>query len=118
MDAIKAANGWMTASMTPRNATIILLVVTDRTDAEEFYSLGKLSSCRNRWFVEVTPDRTTPLWIVADVVNDNGMPCSSAVQEGGDGWTRQRALTARNNVTIDIVACAYSQPDFGGDWHR
>lgn len=53
-----------------------------------------------------------------DSINDskkrdhyNGMLSSSQVQEGGDGWTCQRALTARNNVTIDIVTCAYSQPD-------
>ncbi|CNV29369.1 lipoprotein LppH [Mycobacterium tuberculosis] len=69
------------------------------------------SSCSNRRFVEVTPGQDDAAWTVADVVNDNGMLSSSQVQEGGDGWTCQRALTARNNVTIDIVTCAYSQPD-------
>lgn len=57
------------------------------------------------------PGQDDAAWTVADVVNDNGMLSSSQVQEGGDGWTCQRALTARNNVTIDIVTCAYSQPD-------
>ena len=34
---------------------------------------------------------------------------TSEVQEGGDGWTCQRALTVRNNVAIDIVTCSYGQ---------
>jgi PknH-like extracellular domain len=37
------------------------------------------------------------------------MLSTSEVQEGGDGWTCQRALTARNNVVVDVVTCAYSQ---------
>jgi hypothetical protein len=30
-------------------------------------------------------------------------------QEGGNGWTCQRALTVRNNVAVDIATCGFSQ---------
>jgi PknH-like protein len=49
------------------------------------------------------------VWTVSDVSNDNGMLSTTQVQEGGDGWTCQRALTVRNNVAIDIVTCTFSQ---------
>jgi hypothetical protein len=42
-------------------------------------------------------------------MDNNGMLTASEVQEGGDGWTCQRALTVRNNLAIDIVTCAYTQ---------
>lgn len=50
-----------------------------------------------------TPD---VVWTVGAVTDDNGTLSTSQVQEGGDGWTCQRALTVRNNVAVDIVACA------------
>jgi hypothetical protein len=31
------------------------------------------------------------------------------VQEGGDGWACQRALSVRNNIAIDVVTCSYNQ---------
>ena len=50
------------------------------------------------------------MWTVADTSNQDGILTTSKVQEGGDGWTCQRALTVRNNVAIDIVTCGYTQP--------
>jgi hypothetical protein len=35
------------------------------------------------------------------------MLTSSQVQEAGNGWACQRALTVRNNLAIDVVTCAY-----------
>ncbi len=35
-----------------------------------------------------------------------GTLSTSEVQEGGDGWSCQRALTVRNNIAIDVLACA------------
>jgi hypothetical protein len=80
-------------------------------DASAFYhsSAQGWPSCANRRFSDVTPGQPDVVWTVGGVTNDNGMISSSQVQEGGDGWTCQRALTVRNNIAIDIVACAYSQ---------
>jgi hypothetical protein len=33
-------------------------------------------------------------------------------QEGGNGWNCQRALTVRNNVAVDVMACSSGQGDF------
>ncbi|OSC40640.1 sensor domain-containing protein [Mycobacterium decipiens] len=80
-------------------------------DAGEFYnsSVQSWSRCSNRRFIDVNPGQADTVWTVAEVVNDDGTLSSSQVQEGGDGWTCQRALTARNNIAIDVVTCAYSQ---------
>ncbi|BBX99422.1 sensor domain-containing protein [Mycobacterium lacus] len=80
-------------------------------DANTFFNnqVQSWSSCSNRRFSDVSPDQPDTLWTVGGVTNDNGTLSTSQVQEGGDGWTCQRALTVRNNVAIDVVTCAYSQ---------
>ncbi|EPQ78756.1 lipoprotein [Mycobacterium marinum MB2] len=80
-------------------------------DASAFYnsSVRSWGNCSNRRFTDVSMDQPDTIWTVSDVVNDNGMLSTSQVQEAGDGWTCQRALTVRNNVAIDVVTCAYSQ---------
>jgi hypothetical protein len=80
-------------------------------DANAFYdsSAQSWSTCSNRRYSEVTSGQPDTVWTVANISNDKGILATSLVQEGGDGWTCQRALAVRNNVAIDIVACAYSQ---------
>lgn len=79
-------------------------------DADAFYesSVQSWHACSNRRYSDVVPGQPDTVWTVAGVTNDNGMLSTSEVQEGGDGWTCQRALTIRNNVAVDVVACAYS----------
>jgi PknH-like extracellular domain len=80
-------------------------------DASTFYnnSMQSWSACSNRRFSDASPNQPDILWTVAGITNDNSTLSTSQVQEGGDGWTCQRALTVRNNISIDIVSCAYSQ---------
>ncbi|WP_372516420.1 sensor domain-containing protein [Mycobacterium shinjukuense] len=80
-------------------------------DANAFYdsSVQSWTGCANRRFADVAQGQPDTIWTVAEVTNHNGMLSTSQVQEGGDGWTCQRALTVRNNVSIDVVACSYSQ---------
>jgi len=80
-------------------------------DASAFYSSSVQSwqNCSNRRFADVTPNQPDTVWTVAGVTNDNGTLSTSQVQEGGDGWTCQRALTVRNNISIDVVTCTYNQ---------
>jgi PknH-like extracellular domain len=80
-------------------------------DANGFYdsSVRSWTACAKRRFTDVTPGQPDTVWTVAGISTDNSMLSTSEVQEGGDGWTCQRALTARNNVVADVVTCAYSQ---------
>jgi hypothetical protein len=66
--------------------------------------------CSNRRFSDPSPGQPDTVWTVADVSNRDGTLDTSEVQEGGNGWTCQRALTVRNNVAIDIATCAYTLP--------
>ena len=80
-------------------------------DAAAFYdsSTQKWPACSNRRFSDLNPGKPDTVWTVSGTNTGNGMLTATQVQEGGDGWTCQRALTARNNVAIDIVTCSYTQ---------
>jgi PknH-like extracellular domain len=82
-------------------------------DASAFYdtSTQTWSGCSNRRYSDINPGKPDTVWTVSATTNSNGMLTTSQVQQGGDGWTCQRALTARNNVAIDIVACSYKLAD-------
>ncbi|AGZ50938.1 sensor domain-containing protein [Mycobacterium kansasii] len=82
-------------------------------DAAAFYntSVQSWKSCSNRRFDDVAPGEPTTVWTVTDVVTENDTLSASQLQEGGDGWACQRALTIRNNVSVDVATCAYSQKD-------
>lgn len=79
-------------------------------DANVFYDSSKQNwaGCSKRRYTDVMPGKPDTVWTVAAVTNDNGTLSASQVQEGGDGWTCQRALTVRNNIAIDLVGCSYS----------
>ncbi|MBY0386949.1 MAG: sensor domain-containing protein [Mycobacterium pseudokansasii] len=80
-------------------------------DASAFYntSVQSWKNCSNRRFDDVAPGEPTTVGTVTDVVAENGTLRASQLQEGGDGWSCQRALTVRNNVSIDVATCSYSQ---------
>ncbi|MGO9354276.1 MAG: sensor domain-containing protein [Mycobacterium sp.] len=82
-------------------------------DASAFYDTSTQTwpACSNRRFSDLNPGKADTVWSVSGTTNDNGMLTTSQVQEGGDGWTCQRALTVRNNVAIDIVTCSYRLAD-------
>jgi hypothetical protein len=80
-------------------------------DASAFYDSSgpSWSACANRRFSDTNPGKPDTVWTVAGVTKDSGMLSTSQVQEGGDGWACQRALTVRNNIAIDIVTCSFDQ---------
>jgi hypothetical protein len=80
-------------------------------DASAFYksSTQNWPACSNRRFSDLNSGQPDTVWTVAEVTNENGTLSTTEVQEGGNGWTCQRALTVRNNVAIDIAACGYTQ---------
>jgi PknH-like extracellular domain len=77
-------------------------------DAAAFYksSTQRWPVCSNRRFSDRNPGAPDTVWTVAEVTNEDGTLSTTETQEGGNGWTCQRALTIRNNVAIDIVACS------------
>lgn len=88
-----------------------VVVFPSARDASAFYdsSTQTWPGCSNRRFSDLNPGKPDTVWTVSGITNDNGMLTTSQVQEGGEGWTCQRALTVRNNVAIDIVTCSYGQ---------
>lgn len=80
-------------------------------DANAFYesSAQSWAACSKRRYSDVTPNQPDNVWTVSDITKDNGTLSATQIQEAGDGWTCQRALTVRNNVAIDVVACTFSQ---------
>ncbi|ORB66490.1 sensor domain-containing protein [Mycobacterium scrofulaceum] len=51
------------------------------------------------------------IWMVGTVANRGGMVSVINTQEGAEGWQCQRALTARNNVVIDVNSCGFNRND-------
>jgi serine/threonine kinase PknH len=66
-------------------------------------SLQSWSACANRSFTLSIPNTEAQSWSTGGVTLTSGT--LTETQRDIKGWVCQRALTARNNVVIDIVAC-------------
>lgn len=77
-------------------------------DASAFYdaSVDKWPKCANRRYSYPRSNGSVAVWTVADVANDDGILSTQKTLEGGDGWGCQHALTASNNVVVDVFACS------------
>ena len=77
-------------------------------DASAFYdaSVDKWPKCSDRRYSYPRADGSAAVWTVADVANDDGILSTQKTLEGGDGWACQHALTAGNNVVVDVIACS------------
>lgn len=53
------------------------------------------------------PQDAAVVWLVAPVEAQDSMLTVVTPQQGGDGWTCQRALTAAVNVVADVMTCSY-----------
>lgn len=102
-----------------RNHYIIQAVVAFRSaqDAASFYNsqIQSWSTCTNRQYHDINQGKPDTIWSVAAITKDNGTLSTQQVQEGGSGWSCDRALTVRNNISIDIVTCANSQSNAAVD---
>jgi hypothetical protein len=120
-DKVYAGSGWIAmrgqrlddsvdGSMN-RNHYAIQAVVAYPTarEAKALYdsSVSSWAACANRQFSDAPKNQTGTVWTVAETHQLSGTLSTSEVQEGGRGWSCQRALTVRNNVAIDTVTCAY-----------
>jgi hypothetical protein len=86
------------------------------TDAAAFFtdSATKWQACANRKYTYTTTKGQPPsIWTVGAVSNTIATLSVRQTQEDGNGWNCQSALTARNNVAVDVEVCSYSEGDFG-----
>jgi hypothetical protein len=99
---------------TVRNDSAIQAVIAYPTarQANTFYtaSVRRWSACANRRFSEHPKDQPKIVWAVGDAHKAGGTLSTSKVQEDGNGWNCQRALTVRNNIAIDVVTCGSFLP--------
>jgi hypothetical protein len=88
----------------------------DALGAHDFYA-GQVtgwSKCDNRQVNLQDPGGTEDHYFTfGKAAEDHGVLTVTRVQEGGRGWSCQRALTAKNNVVVDVSACAYDIGDRG-----
>lgn len=120
-DGVYASTGWIAMrgqrlddsvdGSRKRNHYAIQAVVAypSAREANALYdsSVRGWAACANRRFSDAPPGQAETVWTVAETHQVSGTLSTSEVQEGGDGWSCQRALTVRNNVAIDTVTCAY-----------
>jgi PknH-like protein len=83
-------------------------------DAAAFYtaSNGRWTACSNRNYTRTPRGEAAQTWSTQTASDTDGMLSIRRPQEGGNGWNCQRALTVRNNVAVDVMACSFTQGDF------
>ncbi|OBH86287.1 serine/threonine-protein kinase PknH/PknJ [Mycobacterium scrofulaceum] len=94
------------------NQAVVLFPSADKAKAFLETSAGKWKGCAGKT-VTVTNKGKTYRWTFAQI---QGSPPKIAVldtQEGADGWECQRAISAANNVIVDVNACGYHITDQG-----
>ncbi|MEE6177287.1 sensor domain-containing protein [Mycobacterium sp. 050134] len=64
--------------------------------------------CNGRSITTTTANQKPQTWWVATVGRQDGMLTAFTTREGARGWGCQHALTARNNVVVDVEACGFT----------
>ena len=121
---VYAGSGWITA----RNQQLhqpgsdftafvqqAVVLFPAATDAAAFFttSTKQWQTCANRRYTYTRSGESPAIWTVSAVSNTSGTLNARRTQEGFNGWNCQRALTVRNNVSVDVSACSYTEGDFG-----
>jgi len=83
-------------------------------DAGAFFtaSAQRWPACANRQYTVTHAGKPDSVWTGGPVSNTNGTLTATSTRQGTD-WACQRALTARNNVVIDVSACSHNTTDQG-----
>jgi hypothetical protein len=90
--------------------TVVSFPSADQAAAFFTESAKRWSACSNLRYT-ITLPAGAMTWDVGPVSNTDGTLSATETREGGNGWACQRALTASNNVAIDVTACSYGQTD-------
>jgi hypothetical protein len=83
-------------------------------DAAAFYNASsqRWTACSNRNYTRTPKGESPQMWSTQAASNTNGTLSIRRPEEGGNGWNCQRALTVRNNVVVDVLACSFTQGEF------
>lgn len=76
-------------------------------------SVPQWTGCANRQFTYYKNGQSYATDDVGPVSNNGGILSATKIEEGAKGWACQHALTAANNVAIDIMACSYNPANSG-----
>jgi PknH-like extracellular domain len=71
-------------------------------------SAERWPACSNRQYTFSQAGKSDVVWTVGPVTNTNGTLITTETQEGVNDWSCERALSVRNNVAIDVIACSNS----------
>lgn len=71
-------------------------------------SAERWPACSNRQFTSSQPGQPDVVWAVGPVANSNGTLVVTKTRQDASAWSCERALTARKNVAIDVIACGAS----------
>jgi serine/threonine-protein kinase len=94
------------------NQAVVLFPSPDKAKSFLQNSAEKWKGCAGKT-VTVTNNSKTYRWTFAQVQGGPPKITLMDIQEGGDGWKCQRALSVANNVIVDINACGYHVSDQG-----
>ncbi|MGH3556563.1 MAG: serine/threonine-protein kinase PknH/PknJ [Mycobacterium sp.] len=73
------------------------------------------AACAGRTFTLTLPNETPHRWNFSPLTTPDGNLVMTASQEGRNYMGCQRALTARNNVIVDVGSCSFSTDKKGVD---
>jgi serine/threonine kinase PknH len=95
----------------PNFAHHVIQAVVSFPDANGAASFFKASAqfwplCANHEYRVLSPGGPDKIFTMGPIDNTDGILRTTDTLQGGDGWACQRALTASNNVIIDVAACA------------
>jgi len=62
--------------------------------------------CANHEYHVLSPGGPDKIFTMGAIDNTNGVLSTTDTLQDGNGWACQRALTASNNVVVDVAACA------------
>ena len=83
---------------------VVSFVTSEAATAFVAHAEKNLAACVGR---RVALVKSGTVYMPGQVSNTDGFLTTLSIVEGGDGWTTQRALTARNNIVIDVAASGY-----------
>jgi serine/threonine kinase PknH len=62
--------------------------------------------CANHQYHLLSPGGPDKIFTMGPIENTNGVLSTTDTLQDGNGWACQRALTASNNIVVDVAACA------------
>ncbi|WP_431240919.1 sensor domain-containing protein (plasmid) [Mycolicibacterium aichiense] len=95
-----------------------VVAFTDAAAAHEFYASQKVEWARcddRRVDLHDAGDPSSHYWTLSRATEDQGVLTLTRSEEEDPGWSCQHAMTVKNNVVVDVSACAMNVADRGAE---